>query len=1475
MSKMNAVRFINVNYNNNAIKVSDECFHFHGKSTLLSLRNGGGKSVLVQMMTAPFVHRNKQNVKDRPFAGYFTSEKPSFILVEWLLDDAAGYVLTGLMVRKSQEISEEQRDSLEMVGIVSEYQKPCPQDIDHLPVIERGKKKMTLKSYAQCKELFASYKKDGDKKFFCYDLGSPAQSRQYFHKLSEYRINGKEWENIIRKINENESGLSELFADCRDERGLVEKWFLKTVEKKLDKSESRTKNFQKMVGKYAEKYKGIQTQRKRRDTILEFKEAVSVLEDCVRDSQNAEEEKQKQEGKIAQFIHDLSAFRDKAEESLSQMLHQKEALAARRDFLNYAEISRKFHECEDQLTYHTGNQNMLVMERESLEREEEGLQEKLHLLACARQQSLVDDNQKDWEILAQKLELARKKDENLEPERAQIGYALRCYYEGERAKTEKEQKNLLAQRKEVETSADKYRQDLKGYRQELEDILLKRGSLQSLTERYDEEEKRYNASYEENFCRNMLGSYEPGTLEIAQEAYEKECASSRQEKRQLKESLVELQSAQHAAERLLEEKNKASVYKEVALSACEETQKRYEAELAERRDILQYLEMEKEQIFCREAILETAERKLAQIAERRKILERAQEALQGESRKLASGRVLELPEEIAQEFDRLGIHIVYGMEWLKKNGCPNKEKEALVRRNPFLPYALLLSEREMQKISENAGEIYTSLPIPIVKREDVEKIVLEKDGNLVLFPQIHFYLFFNENLLDDKKLEEMLEKNKKEMTALTEKIQVCRAEYESYFQKKEKIKAQKVTRELVEKAKKEGERLFLERRQIAEEIRRCMADVTQKKEDLEEIRRQIFATKQRIEHQEVRQQDFQKLQEVYAAYEQNRTKLLECQKKQEQLETRQQLAEEQIAKLSAQRESLRIREGSLARQAESLAADCRRFAKYTSKNMDKSETANFHLENAREAAALEARYEAITSQLNRELAEVEEDYEKACARYEESKKTLAYLQKKYDLKENAWAHTIYDQEEEEHQEALLAKCLKKKKAKEREEIEEQTKIAVLQSKKEALAQAIRTECKKEEPLPKEKIQEEDLAAQKNQIIHQMRELDAQVEALKKRAASYDENLTALAAYSDLSVTGEETAEEIDAMNAEELRAFQGILLRDYRACEQQLRDCQEALSKALQEMLRRKNFQDAFYKNPLENMLRVCKDADEVAVQLKTTIDSYDSLLKQLMVDISVVEREKESLVELLEDYVLEIHKNLKQIDKNSTITIRERPVKMLRIKLPSWEENEGLYVQRLRDFVDEITKESVERFEKNEYAQEYIGMKMTTANLYDCVVGIGNVQIGLYKVEAQREYPITWSQAAANSGGEGFLSAFVILASLLSYLRRDEADLFDDNKEGKVLLMDNPFAKTHSAHLLRPLMDMAEKTNTQLICLSGIGNDAIYSCFDNIYVLNLIAASLRSGVSYLSGEQKRGGEDAETLLSSQIEVGTAEELLF
>ncbi len=217
----------------------------------------------------------------------------------------------------------------------------------------------------------------------------------------------------------------------------------------------------------------------------------------------------------------------------------------------------------------------------------------------------------------------------------------------------------------------------------------------------------------------------------------------------------------------------------------------------------------------------------------------------------------------------------------------------------------------------------------------------------------------------------------------------------------------------------------------------------------------------------------------------------------------------------------------------------------------------------------------------------------------------------------------------------------------------------------------------------------------------------------------------------------------------------------------------------------------------------------------------------QLAVNIQMIEQEKETVIQLLLDYVEEVNQQLKLIDRNSSIPIRGKRVKMLEIEIPKWEENERLYYRRMNEFVHSVTEHCLTLMEENTPVEEFIGTHLKTTLLYDTIVGTANIRIRLFKIEEQREYPITWEQVAKNSGGEGFLSAFVILTSLLSFMRKDETDIFSSYEEGKVLLMDNPFAQTNAAHLLKPLIELAKKNNTQLICLSGLGGDSIYSRFE------------------------------------------------
>ena len=1489
MSKINAVRFINLNYNNNAMKINDECMQFSGKSTLLSLRNGGGKTVLVQMMTAPFVHRGKQKTKDRPFESYFTTAKPSFILVEWLLDGGAGYVLTGLMVRKNQEISEEKTDALEMMAIISEYKEPCMQDIHHLPVVEQNEKTMKLKSYNSCRKLFEDYKKDKKLSFFCYDMSSPAQSRQYFYKLMEYQINYKEWETIIRKVNVKESGLSELFSDCRTEKELVEKWFLEAVESKLNKEENKVKNFQEILEKYAGKYKNIKEQLKRRDAIQKFKEAAEEIQINAEDFLVKEGEKIEQEKVIAAFIARLNVLYEEAEIERERQEEGRKKLQEELEFLKYEQLSCEFHEKNREKRNHASNREMIDLEKESLLRKQEKIQKKVHVFLCAKQQEMVNEDKQEWEIRKEKAAISRTKEENLEPERNRIGGQLSGYYEYRLSDNKEKQEAIKKQKLQIRKDISQQKDILNEYREKTKKITESKGSFRSLVRGYDNIEIKYNSNYRENLSRNILGVYEAGMLDIKQEMYDKEQKKSIQENKEQKEKFENTTEEIHRTERAIEEKREKYFQKDSDIKQAEKEKKGYEQELEERKDILKYLELPEEKLFAREEILHKAKIKMQELSSRRRTLEKKEDALQKEYKLLVSGRVMELSDNLKEEFEKLDVPVVYGMEWLKKNGFTEKKNKEIVSQNPFLPYALILTRQELKKLSERNGETYTSFLIPIIERENLESIKLDRTQSFVKMQDIHFYILFNENLLDEEKMEIMIEQKQKDIADIQETMQICKNEYEDYFHRFDVIKRQAVTKENWDKIQKKLQKLEKEKEDIFQNIQQARDTKQILKKNFEILQKTLRELEKKIESQAARQRAFKEIRTAYAEYEENNKKLQEYEREEERLENRQHLTEEKISQLEENYRELSGQENSLFREEESIQNSCQKFAAYKEINRNVKAGKLLGVDSTlrtdnnsgvkiipseAEVLKLEARYEAVTADISQELKELELEEEKALTRYHKSFGELRELCQKYNLKNSEWQNIIYDKREQLYQEAELEDYDKKIERKANLLNEEDKKIGILNSQLEGILKQIVSECGKGDPLEEEKISQKDLESAKNQTKYQLSELERKIAFSEKAIQKYRENLTALSEYNNFSADEEiHFEQDFKKMSEKELRDFKGMLIRDYNDIIRCVQKCRETLAQTLNKIARQEAFQDASYKTPLENMLKVCDNAAKVLRQLNITLESYDSLMKQLEVDISLVETEKKNVTELLEDYVQNIHKNLEKIGRNSTIKIREKSIKMLKVILPVWEDNEKLYSLRLSDLVDEITEEGIRLFENNENAQEYIGRKVTSKNLYDTVVGTGNVQIQLYKIEEQREQQISWNQVAKNSGGEGFLSAFVILSSLLDYMRKDDSDIFMDKNEGKVLLMDNPFAQTNAEHLLKPLMNLADKTNTQLICLTGLGGESIYNRFDNIYVLNLIEAHLRNGIQYLRPEHKKGEEvKVETILPTHIEV---EEMLF
>ena len=155
--------------------------------------------------------------------------------------------------------------------------------------------------------------------------------------------------------------------------------------------------------------------------------------------------------------------------------------------------------------------------------------------------------------------------------------------------------------------------------------------------------------------------------------------------------------------------------------------------------------------------------------------------------------------------------------------------------------------------------------------------------------------------------------------------------------------------------------------------------------------------------------------------------------------------------------------------------------------------------------------------------------------------------------------------------------------------------------------------------------------------------------------------------------GENWGDRLDDLSMEELREFRGGLVRDYRYSLRVQDDKKEAQRKSLEVISSKEIYKDEFFSKPLETMMNLASEPQGVLEQLTIILGSYEALLQKLEVDIALVDREKQKIMEMLLDYIEDLHKNLGKIDRNSSITVRGRLIKMLRIILPEWEEQESV----------------------------------------------------------------------------------------------------------------------------------------------------------------------------------------------------------
>ena len=1458
MSKIERIRILNLNYNHNTIKIDDETFDLGGENTLISLRNGGGKSVLVQMVVSLFVNRTYRDFGDRPFKSYFTTNRPTFLMTEWRLDNGADRFLAGMMVRKSQK-EDNDAEELEMYTFTGSYSKACRYDLDNIPIIKTDGNRKILKGFGECRQLLEDISKNGNGDFRIYDMSSRYGRTQYFTVLKQYQINHKEWESIIRKVNQKESGLSELFQNARDEKELVENWFLRPIEDKLNQDKNKMDEFRKLTFQFVEQYRSNQSRIQRKGLIEQYFEDTKPLkkniDDYVQKAVNASEWKtemilyaralRKEVDRLTGEIEDRHCKMDELQRDLRRIV--------------YEERSFQIYQCEDE-------KEEVVLKRTAQEVEitrQTALQRKLARKIMIWElhqlyQELSEFQTKKAEIDG-RLENLLRESEASRDEIEKIGRQLYQLYaqKAEKLETEKaEQETMLCK---TERDIREGVEEQKNQENRIRKLSGSIGALESQVRRYDETEEVFNTKFGQDLQRNILGFYEDGFLDIRKKNMEEEL----QERRNQRASEAQKISSLEQTDRSLTQE----------AADCEIKQNDMEHQLREATDRLTDLEQQK-RARCRimkyvgveDDFVDRKDIILAHIDSKNREVDIARSSLIQEKakqekyfRQLKEGKTIEIPKHIRNSMEQNGIEIVYGMEWLAKNGRSIEENADLVKRNPFIPYAVFMEKAVFERFCRLNEELYTSFPIPIIVKEELEQTLEHSDGRIASFGNLHFYIMFNEHLLDRAELEKMLEEIQKQIGELENAIGDKDRDLEVYRDYRSKIENQSFSTLLYQQteeeiAEKKEKQKQLEKR--LQEIRRSRSDIAEEKEKAA-VALEIILTA--IRHCEERADSYAELCKKYRQYETDKSSLLRVTTEKDEMVKKEE-------ELSVKLERLRIQSAGLKAQqreyTDKIATARQKVVEYENYGAAKEKIGDEDQEQI-EPALLEARFRALTKEISDNMEELQEEQRQWQKRIRNKEEELCEKNEESQIPETEYRELTCSREQYTEWKSQRKRVEKELNKANDENVKLGELIGSLNTTLKIYMENLKKETGYEEPVLRNAIVDISFERRRNIKLHETDVLNRELKKLDDRKRFLDANMAAVEEYAEERPELEgEALEQIQGHipnvrteEKEALKSYQKEIRKKMSDITKQLESCRVELAEQIRNLASESAYAEDYFKKTFHSLLTQTDNPQNLLKQYEINHMAYENQLEKLKIDLAHMDDERKNLEMMFLEYIEQVNANIGMIDKNSTISIRGRSLKMLRIQVADWESEKEHFRLKLHDYFENLVKAGIHVIERNENLTEYLGRMITTRKLYDDVVGIQNVKIKLYKVEEEREVPISWSEVSANSGGEGFLSAFIILTCLLSYMRRDEADLFTSGEEGKVLIMDNPFAQTNAEHLLKPLIEMAKKTNTQLICLSGLGGDSIYNRFDNIYVVKLQESSIRNGVRRVESTHIKGEE--------------------
>lgn len=1433
MPAISKIRFTNVIYEGGAKRYNDDIFNYEGYNGAFLLENGGGKTVFIQTVlqaVIPNIEVADRKIKDT----LVLTGNASHIAIEWILsNNPRRYGVTAVTLFMGS-------NGVDFYRYTYEYSEDDKNSIENIPFV---KENINGTKRAAGKEEIHEYYLDMVKNHMHAQL---FDSNKKYHKHLEenFKIYHAEWRSIAR-INAGEGGVEAFFDNCKTTTQLVDNLLIPVIEEAMagrgakdfaDIFENQREHFKnytqlkgrinesKLIDKEINKYVEVFSKyHKLSEELNTEKGRVKFLNNYIKEEKTSLEDKF---GNVEKDI--IECGKNKSE------LHRKELsydIAVLKE--EFKELYKLCNQYKDDL-----NEKKRVYEEAD---------ERLQNLQIARIKHNINEKNQKLQYLEEELE---NLDKNFTVEEIKINLNKSCsllkgVFVGEKEALEKlkvsheEKVNTLEKEKQSEAEA------LKGKIEEKNslngEIIKLETTINNLEKDIERIKNRILSSPATDVLEREMEKWKENIVSLNSgiSSYQQQIPELRHKREELREKLKELREKEKTSQGELNNYN--TIFDTISKERTELTGKLISTGivLSEKDDI--YLK-ESSVLSSLEAKVEALKREKENLIFEERAVYRFLDDYKENSCFTADPFLYKIYENLRSSIKTLELGSMYAK---RASAVLGRGIDALYKDYPYWVNSLIVDEAEENKLLEKLKDTGDKLlfPMVILKEKEAREIASgnfsEKDKHKTIYPNM-----WKNNISKDYFMEW-----KQSLQGKAETVTELRKNKESEISFYENILNS--TKGFFNKYPHE---YYLE-------VKNCILNFTQLYNDITSNIRNKELKREELEKEE--RELSLKLKEAEQNLDNTSGKLIlaqDCIQKKKSIDNYNISLQGLLNKFKNLDEEIYRINNIIQAKEEAIKEEDKKATSVSTEitlleaDSYYKQVEGFEPEFGNKAKSiLKTEIEGLKDQLH----EIQKDRKGIEDRITETRSDISKLHRDLNIKSSEVKYEIIDIDYEEFYEkeieALIAQVKKLEKS-------FKTANSAYDLKNEELNKIrYKIENKRDDFYKKyEKLFDfniplitvnQQLLEEKKSIKTLEEELLKSSEKLKSELTKVKNSLFELEKKNEKFDFLKESVKEV-AILREELNNFSyerekyvNKLIAAVEALSDNLNSSEENVNKNRNDF---RNFcdskiEDIKMRQMSLNGIDYNKGYEDVIKWQKNMQDRINRTVQMLEEDIREHDKELEQFIEHLHSYLTNIVEEMKLIPKKTRIKVEEDWKEVYIFNIPTWNETEGKSELRKHinwilnqlegdKFIGEDGRENTNLIRKE--IEKWFGTKQLLRNV------LKNEEIKIRCRKVRNEGTIsstsfTWETSNSWSGGEKWSKNMTLFLGLLNYLAEKRNLISNRGKIHRTVILDNPFGKASSDHVLDPVFMIAEQLGFQIIALTAHAEGAfirkyfpvVYSC--------------------------------------------------